>query len=267
MDLSVPKVMGILNATPDSFSDGGRYARRDAALRHVEQMVAAGADIVDVGGESTRPGAAAVGLAQELDRVVPLIEAIRARFDVWLSVDTTKAEVMRSAVRAGADLINDVKALRDANALETAAELGVPVVLMHMQGEPRTMQADPQYHDVVSEVRQFLNERIAACVAAGMDRGQLILDVGFGFGKSVGHNLSLFKHLGQFADLRLPMLVGVSRKSMIGAVLDRPVDQRLIGSVALAALAVWQGAAIVRVHDVQPTVEALRIAYAVRHAE
>jgi dihydropteroate synthase len=259
--------MGILNATPDSFSDGGRHASFDDALRHVEQMVAEGADIVDVGGESTRPGAAAVAVERELDRVIPLIEAIRARFDVWVSVDTTKAEVMRSAVRAGADLINDVRALRESDALETAAHLNVPVVLMHMQGEPRTMQADPRYIDVVSEVRQFLGDRVAACEAAGMDRGQLILDVGFGFGKTVGHNLSLFKHLGQFADLGLPVLVGVSRKSMIGAVLDRPVDQRLVGSVALAVLAVWQGAAIVRVHDVRPTVDALRMARAVQQAE
>ncbi|KPK37096.1 MAG: dihydropteroate synthase [Gammaproteobacteria bacterium SG8_47] len=259
--------MGVLNVTPDSFSDGGCHGSVAAALHHVERMVAEGADIVDVGGESTRPGAAAVSAAQELDRVIPVVEAIRARFDVWLSVDTSKPAVMRAAVAAGADLLNDVRALREAGALETAAQLHVPVVLMHMQGEPRTMQTQPRYGDVVDEVKEFLTERVAACLEAGVSRRQLIVDVGFGFGKALGHNLSLFKHLGAFADLGLPMLVGVSRKSMIGAVLQRPVEERLVGSVALALLAVWEGAAIVRVHDVGPTVEALRVAQAVRLAE
>ena len=267
LDLSVPRVMGVLNVTPDSFSDGGCHGSVAAALHHVERMVAEGADIVDVGGESTRPGAAAVSAAQELDRVIPVVEAIRARFDVWLSVDTSKPAVMRAAVAAGADLLNDVRALREAGALETAAQLHVPVVLMHMQGEPRTMQTQPRYGDVVGEVKEFLTERVAACLEAGVSRRQLIVDVGFGFGKALGHNLSLFKHLGAFADLGLPMLVGVSRKSMIGAVLQRPVEERLVGSVALALLAVWEGAAIVRVHDVGPTVEALRVAQAVRLAE
>ena len=267
LDLSVPRVMGVLNVTPDSFSDGGCHGSVAAALHHVERMVAEGADIVDVGGESTRPGAAAVSAAQELDRVIPVVEAIRARFDVWLSVDTSKPAVMRAAVAAGADLLNDVRALREAGALETAAQLHVPVVLMHMQGEPRTMQTQPRYGDVVDEVKEFLTERVAACLEAGVSRRQLIVDVGFGFGKALGHNLSLFKHLGAFADLGLPMLVGVSRKSMIGAVLQRPVEERLVGSVALALLAVWEGAAIVRVHDVGPTVEALRVAQAVRLAE
>ena len=266
LDLSQPRVMGILNVTPDSFSDGGRFVAPAAALAQARQLVAAGAAIIDIGGESTRPGAAAVSEQEELDRVIPVIEALRAEVPVPLSIDTSKAAVMRAAVAAGAGLINDVRALREAGALAAAAELRVPVCLMHMQGEPRGMQASPQYDDVVTEVFDFLRERLRICEQAGIARTYLLVDPGFGFGKSLTHNLSLFKHLHRFAELDAPLLVGVSRKSFIGAVLERPVAQRLYGSIALAALAVVQGAALIRAHDVAATVEAVRMAAAVRDA-
>ena len=263
VDLRSALVMGILNVTPDSFSDGGRFIGHDDALRQAERMMAEGAAIIDVGGESTRPGAAPVGEQEELDRVVPIIEAIAARLPVSISVDTSKAAVMREAVSAGATMINDVLALRGAGALETAAACDVPVCLMHMQGEPRTMQRDPRYGDVVEEVASFLVERREACVAAGIPASRVVLDPGFGFGKSLRHNLLLMRSLRRFAALG-PVLVGVSRKSMIGALLDdAPVEERLIGSVALAAYAAANGAVILRVHDVRETVEAVRVIAAV----
>lgn len=258
-----PMLMGILNVTPDSFSDGGRFNAPDLALAHVEQMINDGADIIDIGGESTRPGAAAVSEQDELARVVPLVEAIRSRFDVPISVDTSKPGVMRAAVAAGADMLNDVRALQEEGALSAAAELDVPVCLMHMQGEPRSMQHNPQYDDVTADVMQFLTERVSACQAAGICKDKLLLDPGFGFGKSLTHNLTLLRELDRFKSLGLPILVGISRKSMIGAVLDKPVEQRLFGSLAAASLALWQGASIIRVHDVAATKDVLRFCQAV----
>ncbi|MGD8407955.1 MAG: dihydropteroate synthase [Thiohalophilus sp.] len=262
-----PLIMGILNVTPDSFSDGGRFNRPTAALEHVRRMIAEGADIIDIGGESTRPGAPDVSEQGELDRVIPVIEAIRRESDIPISVDTSKPTVMREAVAAGASMINDVRALREAGALETAASLGVPVCLMHMQGQPRTMQADPHYDDVVEEVLEFLQQRVSACREAGVAAENIIIDPGFGFGKTVSHNLSLFRHLDRFVASGQPVLVGVSRKSMIGKLLnDRPVDQRMAASVGLASLAGWLGVAILRVHDVQETADALAMCRAVRGA-
>jgi len=264
LDLTRARVMGILNVTPDSFSDGGDFATREAALRHARQMVADGADLIDVGGESTRPGAPPVSVAEELDRVIPVIEALASELAVPVSVDTSKPEVMRAAVAAGAGLINDVAALRRPGALAAAAALRVPVCLMHMQGEPGTMQQDPAYGDVVAEVAAFLAGRLAACEAAGIPRERLLVDPGFGFGKTLAHNLALLRGLPRLASLGVPVLAGLSRKSMIGALLGGvPVGERLHGSVAAAVLAVERGAAIVRVHDVGPTVQALRIVAAV----
>ena len=264
LDLTRTRVMGILNVTPDSFSDGGDFATREAALRHARQMVADGADLIDVGGESTRPGAPPVSVAEELDRVIPVIEALASELAVPVSVDTSKPEVMRAAVAAGAGLINDVAALRRPGALAAAAALRVPVCLMHMQGEPGTMQQDPAYGDVVAEVAAFLAGRLAACEAAGIPRVRLLVDPGFGFGKTLAHNLALLRGLPRLASLGVPVLAGLSRKSMIGALLGGvPVGERLHGSVAAAVLAVERGAAIVRVHDVGPTVQALRIVAAV----
>lgn len=261
-----PVVMGILNLTPDSFSDGGLFVGKQAALTRVRQMIAEGAGIIDIGGESTRPGAQAVSSDEELARVIPVIEAVRAESDIPVSVDTSKPEVMIAAVQAGANMINDVRALREPGALEAAAQLNVPVCLMHMQGEPRTMQAEPHYQNVVQEVLEFLLQRIASCEAAGMARQALMIDPGFGFGKSLQHNLALFHALGQFVATGLPVLVGVSRKSMIGQLLDLPVTQRMPASVALAGLATWLGAAIIRVHDVQPTVHAVKMCQAIKTA-
>lgn len=258
--------MGVLNITPDSFSDGGRYTGLDQALRHAEAMVAEGAGIIDVGGESTRPGAAEVSSDNEIARVAPIIEAISQRFDVVISVDTSKPQVMQAAVAAGAGLINDVRALREAGALEMAAGLGVPVCLMHMQGQPRTMQQSPHYEDVVNDVYDFLKQRVDSCEAAGIPREQLLIDPGFGFGKTLEHNLSLLKHLPRFHDLQLPMLVGLSRKSMLGAILDKGVDERLYGSLALAALSSWLGADIIRVHDVEASMDVIRVINAVKQA-
>ncbi len=267
VDLSRPQVMGILNVTPDSFSDGGHFVARDRALAHARAMVEEGAAIIDVGGESTRPGAEAVSVQEELDRVVPVIEALRAELPAAISVDTGKPEVMRAAVAAGAGFINDVRALREPGALAAAAAAGVPVCLMHMQGEPRSMQHRPHYVDVVAEVREFLLERAAACAAAGIPPHRILLDPGFGFGKTAEHNLRLLKHLPVLTDTGYVILAGLSRKSLIGTVLGLPVEQRLAPSVALAVLAVWQGARIVRVHDVAATVQAVRMCAAVRAAE
>lgn len=263
-EFSRPLVMGILNVTPDSFSDGGEHFSLDLALSRARQMVNEGADIIDVGGESTRPGSQGVSLQQELDRVIPVIAAICAEIPTPVSVDTSKPQVMREAVAAGAGMINDVMALRQPGALQAAEDLKVPVCLMHMLGEPRSMQQRPAYRDVVVEVRQFLEERVEICERSGIPREKLLLDPGFGFGKNLDHNLSLLKNLGKFADIGLPLVVGMSRKSMIGKMLDdRPVDGRLFGSLATVVMALERGAAMVRVHDVAATVDVVRVASAV----
>lgn len=267
LDLSRPQVMGILNVTPDSFSDGGRYGQRDAALRHAEAMLKAGATLIDVGGESTRPSALAVSPVEELERVAPVVEAIARELDVIISVDTSTPAVIRETARLGAGLINDVRSLQRDGALDAAADSGLPVCLMHMRGEPTTMQQNPQYPDVVAEVREFLLERLAACSVAGIGAERVILDPGFGFAKTLEHNLSLFKHLHALHALGRPLLVGVSRKSMIGKVLGHEVGERLYGSLALAALALSKGAHILRVHDVAQTVDVVRMIAAVEAAE
>ncbi len=258
--------MGILNVTPDSFSDGGLYMDRDSALRHGEEMVAAGAEIVDVGGESTRPGAEPVSEAQELDRIIPIIEALRGGVEAVISVDTSKPAVMSAAVAAGAGMINDVYALQQPGALRTAAATGVPVCLMHMQGEPRSMQEQPRYADVVSEVVEFLQQRKDACLAAGLREENLLFDPGFGFGKTMAHNIVLLKQLDRLLDLGGPVLVGLSRKSLLGQLLDLPVDRRAVASAALALTAVQQGAQVVRVHDVVVTHDVIRTWEAVQAA-
>jgi dihydropteroate synthase len=267
LDLSRPQVMGILNVTPDSFSDGGCFNRLDAARRHAEAMVKAGATLIDIGGESTRPGAPPVSEQEELERVCPAVEAIARELDVIISVDTSTAAVMRESACLGAGLINDVRSLQRPGALAAAAESGLPVCLMHMRGEPGTMQDDPQYPDIYAEVHDFLAERMAACAQAGIARERIVLDPGFGFAKTLEHNLRLFQRLERLHEFGLPLLVGVSRKSMIGKVLDRPVGERLYGSLALAALAVAKGAQIVRVHDVAETVDVIRMIAAVEWAE
>lgn len=264
---STPVIMGILNVTPDSFSDGGLFVKKDAAVNYVKQMIADGAGIIDVGGESTRPGASEVSVNEELQRVIPVIKTIRQFSDIAISIDTSKPEVMREAIQAGATMINDVNALQAANAVETAVELNVPVCLMHMQGKPRTMQSKPEYSDVVKEVIAFLKDRILICRNAGIPSENIIVDPGFGFGKTLEHNLTLFKHLEEFTKLDCALLVGVSRKSMIGAVLDNaPADERLFGSVALATLAAWKNTNILRVHDVKATADALKLCQAVKEA-
>lgn len=263
LDLSRPVVMGVLNVTPDSFSDGGHYLQMDAALRHAEIMVAQGAALVDVGGESTRPGAAPVSVQEELDRVLPVVERLARELPVPISMDTSKPELMRELARAGAGLINDVRALQMPGALAAAAASGLPVCLMHLRGEPITMQRGPVYADVVAEVRDHLAARVGACEAAGIARERILVDPGFGFGKTLAHNLRLLRHLDRFTDLAAGVLVGVSRKSMIGALLDVPVGERLAGSLAAATIAVWRGARVVRAHDVRETVQALRVCAAV----
>ncbi|MEB8057071.1 dihydropteroate synthase [Pseudomonas fulva] len=267
LDLSRTHVMGILNVTPDSFSDGGRFSQRDEALRHAEAMVAAGATLIDVGGESTRPGARPVSVTEELERVAPMVEAIHRHLDVVVSVDTSTPAVMREAARLGAGLINDVRALERDGALDAAAATGLPVCLMHMRGEPGTMQDDPHYDDVTEDVARYLQQRMMACADAGIEVDRIVLDPGFGFAKTLAHNLSLFKHMEALHRLGRPLLVGVSRKSMIGLTLERPVGERLYGSLALAALAMAKGASILRVHDVAQTVDVVRMIAAVQHAE
>lgn len=267
LDLSRPQVMGILNVTPDSFSDGGRFAQRDAALRHAEAMVAAGASLIDVGGESTRPGARAVSPTEELERVAPVVEAIARELDVIISVDTSTPAVMRESARLGAGLINDVRSLQRDGALDAAADTGLPVCLMHMRGEPGNMQDDPRYPDILDEVQTFLSERMAACAAVGIMAERIVLDPGFGFAKTLEHNLSLFRRMDCLHVLGRPLLVGVSRKSMIGKVLGHEVGGRLYGSLALAALALTKGAHILRVHDVAETVDVVRMIAAVQAAQ
>ncbi len=266
LDLATPVVMGVLNVTPDSFSDGGQFMGVEAAVRHALRMVDEGAGLIDVGGESTRPGAPPVGLAEEMDRVLPVIAAIVARTQVPVSIDTRKPAVMTAAVAAGASLINDVSALRAPGALEAAASSGAAICLMHMQGEPGTMQADPRYDDVVAEVHQFLVARVQACDAAGVARNRLVLDPGIGFGKRLEHNLALLAHLPKIGIPGLPLLIGVSRKAMFGTLLGRPVDERLAGALAVVSAAVLGGARIIRTHDVAATVDAVRVAAGLRQA-
>ncbi|ARC93067.1 MULTISPECIES: dihydropteroate synthase [Vibrio] len=259
LDLSTPQVMGILNVTPDSFSDGGKYNSLENAMIQAEKMINAGVSIIDIGGESTRPGAPDVALEEELSRVIPVIKAIRERFDVWISIDTSKAEVMRQAVKAGADIINDVRALQEPGALEVAAESGLPVCLMHMQGQPRTMQANPHYDDLLKEVGEFLQERVQACEAKGMKKSQLILDPGFGFGKTLEHNYHMLAHLEQFHQFGLPLLAGMSRKSMLFKLLDKAPAECVAASVSCATIAAMKGAQIIRVHDFEQTLDAVKI--------
>jgi dihydropteroate synthase len=263
LHFDVPAVMGILNVTPDSFSDGGLFVGRDAALRQAEAMARDGAAIIDIGGESTRPGAADVPEQQELDRVLPVVEAVASVIDVPVSIDTSKPAVMRAAVAAGAGMINDIRALRGEGALQAAVDLQVPVCLMHMQGQPRTMQQQPAYTDVVAEVTGFLAERVRTCVDTGLDEELIVVDPGFGFGKLPQHNVELLSNLRQLRSLGRPILVGLSRKSTLGELTGRDVGKRLPASIAAAVIAVLEGAQIVRVHDVRETVDALRVAGAV----
>lgn len=262
----MPVIMGILNVTPDSFSDGGDFTRFEVAVARALEMQAQGAEIIDVGGESTRPGAQPVDASQEIERVVPVIEAIRQQSDVLISIDTSKPEVMRAAVEAGANLINDVNALRADGALECCAELGVPVCLMHMQGEPRSMQQQPEYADVLGDVMDFFQDRVQFCIEAGIDQNKILLDPGFGFGKTLEHNLQLLSRLNEFVELDFPVLVGISRKSMLGEILDRPVGERVIGGVAATVIAHDKGARWFRVHDVAETSDALKICTAVNQS-
>ena len=257
-----PLVMGIVNTTPDSFFDGGKYNVTASAVEHALQMIEHGADMIDVGGESTRPGAAAVALDDELERVIPVIAALRKQSAVFISVDTSKPDVMRAAMAAGANMINDVQALQAPTAIEVCAQLKTAVCLMHMQGEPRSMQNNPQYHDVVTEVKTFLQQRVTACVHAGMAADNIVIDPGFGFGKSLQHNLVLLKRLNELTGLQQPILVGLSRKSMYGKLLNVEVQDRLPASLASAVLAYTNGARIFRVHDVKPTVDVLRVSHA-----
>ena len=263
LNIRAPAVMGILNVTPDSFSDGGRFDNPRIALRQAAMMANAGAAIIDIGGESTRPGAKSVSDQEELDRVVPIIESVRAVSEVPISVDTSKPQVMRAAVAAGASMINDVYALQADGALAAAVELKVPVCLMHMRGEPRTMQDNPQYDDVVAEVASFLDSRIDACVAAGLSEDLIVVDPGFGFGKTHDHNVELLANLRQLRVRDRPVLVGVSRKATLGELTERTINERMPGSIAAAVVAVMQGADIIRAHDVQETVDALKVVQAV----
>ena len=263
LDLSIPQVMGILNLTPDSFSDGGKYTQLELALAQVECMIADGASIIDLGGESTRPGALDVSEEDELARVIPVLIAIKQRFNVVVSIDTSKASVMSAAIAAGADMINDVAALRNEGCLAAVAQSTIPVCLMHMQGLPRTMQNNPSYEHVINDIVAFFQQRIEACVNAGIARERIILDPGFGFGKTLEQNFHLLAHLSAFSQLKQPLLIGISRKSMIGNLLNRDVKQRLAGSISAAVIAAQQGANIIRVHDVQETVDALKVLQAV----
>ena len=266
LDLSFPQIMGILNFTPDSFSDSGQFFSLDKALFQVEKMLKEGATIIDIGGESTRPMAEEVPESEELQRVIPLVEAVQKRFECWISVDTSKAIVMQEAAKVGMDLINDIRALREPGALEIAGKLNLPTCIMHMQGQPRTMQTNPHYDDVVQDVYQFLTDRTQTCLAAGIAKENIIWDMGFGFGKTVQHNYKLLQQLAQFCESGYPVLAGLSRKSMIGAVLDKPVTERVVGSVAGALIAAQNGATILRVHDVAATADALKVWQATQQA-
>jgi len=260
LDLSEPIIMGIVNVTPDSFSDGGQFFNITAALKHAMQLLDDGATILDIGGESTRPGAPDVTLEDELQRVIPIIKAIREQSDCVISIDTSKSEVMRQAIEAGADIVNDVRALQEPGALEVVAQYpDVVVCLMHMQGQPRSMQNDPHYNDLASEINDFFNQRIAACETAGIRQSQLILDPGFGFGKTLKHNYQILSQFNDFAQFGLPLLAGLSRKSMIGNLLNRDTENRLAGSLAGALIAAQNGAHIIRVHDVKETADVLGV--------
>ena len=263
LDLSTPQVMGILNVTPDSFSDGGKFAHFEHALVQVERMIADGATIIDIGGESTRPGAVVVSDEDELARVIPVLKAIKQRFNVFVSIDTSKASVMKAAIAAGADIINDVRALQNEGCLAAVAQSNIPVCLMHMQGLPQTMQDSPCYENIINEIEAFFHQRIEACVDAGIARERIILDPGFGFGKTLEQNFHLLANLSLFRQFDLPLLAGLSRKSMLGNLLGRDVEQRLAGSISAAIIAAQQGAHIIRVHDVQATVDALKVLKAV----
>jgi len=268
IDLTTPKVMGILNVTPDSFSDGGQFMSLVKAVAQAETMVEQGASFIDIGGESTRPGATAVSLEEETRRVIPVIEALCQRqLPAVISIDTSKPELMKRAVDAGAGLINDVNALQEEYAVDVVARLNVPVCLMHMQGKPRTMQQEPQYENVVNDIFEFLKNRVNACLAHGIKKQHLLIDPGFGFGKTLSQNLSLLKHLSEFARLELPVLVGLSRKSMLGAILDKTVENRMAGSVAAACIALMGGASILRVHDVSETMDAIKVYAAMNEAK
>lgn len=266
IDLTQPQVMGVLNVTPDSFSDGGEFIEPGQAILHAQEMVAAGATIVDIGGESTRPGAAEVSVEDEILRVVPVIEAL-VEIPAPVSVDTSKPEVMLASVEAGASMINDVRALREPGALEAALEANVPVCLMHMQGQPRTMQSNPQYNDVVGDIIDFFRQRIEITLDAGIAEDNIILDPGFGFGKTAVHNYTMLREFKRFTEMGFPLLAGLSRKSMIGAILDNPVEDRMPASIALAVLVAERGANIIRVHDVKETVDALKMLEAMQNLE
>lgn len=253
------QIMGILNVTPDSFSDGGQFTQIDNALHQVETMINEGASIIDIGGESTRPGAVDVAESDEISRIIPVLKAIKARFDVAVSIDTSKSNVMAQAIEYGADLINDVRALQNAHCVEVVAQSSVPVCLMHMQGKPRTMQQNPHYDDLIDDISAFFKQRIAVCEDAGINRNRIILDPGFGFGKTLEQNYQLLSQLAAFKSLGLPLLSGTSRKSMIGNLLNREVSERLVGSITTALLAIQNGATIVRVHDVKETMDAIKI--------
>jgi len=259
LDLASPQVMGIVNLTPDSFSDGGKFNSIDNALAQVEQMLSDGVSIIDLGGESTRPGAPDVAESEELNRVIPVLKAIKKRFAVMVSVDTSKAGVMAEALNYDVDIINDVCALKNEGCLEVVSQTDIPVCLMHMQGSPRTMQKQPTYHDIIEDIKTFFHQRINACQQVGIDKQRLILDVGFGFGKTLTQNYHLLANLSQFHEFKLPLLSGTSRKSMIGNLLNCDVEQRLAGSLTTAIIAAQQGAQILRVHDVKETVDALKV--------
>lgn len=267
LSLATPQVMGILNVTPDSFSDGGTHNTPAKALEHARKMIAEGATIIDIGGESTRPGAAEVSPEQEAERVIPVVAAIARESDVWISVDTSKALVIREAANAGAHILNDIRSFSELGALQAAAQSGLPVCVMHMQGEPRTMQQAPHYQNVVREVYTYLEAQVARCVAAGIEKNHIILDPGFGFGKTLAHNYQLLDKLDLFHNLGLPVLAGMSRKSMIGQLMDVPPDERVAGSVACAVIAAMKGAQIIRVHDVKETVQAMKVVEATRLAK
>lgn len=262
-NLDKVQVMGILNVTPDSFSDGGKFTCFDNALKQVEQMIDNGVDIIDIGGESTRPGAADVSVQNEILRVIPLLKAIKSRFGINVSIDTSKSEVMGEAITYGADMINDVRALQNKGCLEVVAQSDIAICLMHMKGMPRTMQENPQYGDVINDILAFFKQRISCCEQSGIRKERLILDPGFGFGKTLAHNYEILAQFAQFTTLGLPVLAGISRKSMIGNLLNREVDERLAGSLTAAIVAVQQGANIIRVHDVQESVDAINILKAV----